>query len=115
ESDEQPERLVVDAIFRIIQENAGGFRCHPLAARRVMREQISQVAAPHCLVMIFEGPPCQAFVPRSRARCFGSCGHSAASSRQLFRASPGGRARLSTGPKSATKGIIVVACARTGR
>src|SRR5262249_58682771 len=75
-SDEQPERLVVDAIFRIIQETAGGLRCPPLTARRVMREQISQVAAPHCLVMIFEGPPCPAFVPRSRAKCFGSYGHS---------------------------------------
>ena len=45
ELDEQPERLVVDAIFRVIQVDAGGLRGHPFAARRIIREQVSQVQA----------------------------------------------------------------------
>jgi hypothetical protein len=41
EVDKQLERLVVDAIFRVIQIDAGSLRGHPLAARRVVREQAS--------------------------------------------------------------------------
>ena len=47
ELDEQLERLVGDAIFRVIQVDAGGLRGHPLAALRIVGEQVSQVQAPH--------------------------------------------------------------------
>src|SRR5438093_466021 len=45
EFDEQLESLVVDAIFRVIQVDAGGLRGHPLAACRIIGEQSSQVEA----------------------------------------------------------------------
>jgi hypothetical protein len=59
ELDEQPERLVVDAIFRIVQEDAGGLRRHPLAARRVICKQVSQVPTLHCPMVICQRPPCR--------------------------------------------------------
>jgi hypothetical protein len=58
ELDKQPERLVVDAILRIVQEDAGGLRRHPLAARRVIRKQVSQVPALDCAMAICQRPPC---------------------------------------------------------
>ena len=75
EVNKQLERLVVDAIFRVIQVDAGSIDGHPLAARRVIREQASQVQDPHRLIVIFEGLPCRAFVRRSRARGLRSCSH----------------------------------------
>jgi hypothetical protein len=66
ELEEQLERLIVDAIFRVIQVDAGRFRGHPLAARRIIGEQSSQVQAPHAHMVIFEGPPYRVFTLRSR-------------------------------------------------
>jgi hypothetical protein len=43
ELDQQSERLVVDTILRIVQEHAGRLGGHPLAARRIFGEQVSQV------------------------------------------------------------------------
>ena len=74
ELDEQLERLVVDAIFRVIQVDAGGLRGHPLAAPRIIGEQSSQVQAPHGHMVIFEGPPYRVFARRS-CECLGSCRH----------------------------------------
>jgi hypothetical protein len=58
ELDKQPERLVVDAIFRIVQKDAGGLGRHPLSARRIIRKQVSQVPALDCAMVICQRPPC---------------------------------------------------------
>ena len=47
ELDEQLEGFVVDAIFRVIEVDAGGLGGHPVAARRIIGEQFSQVQALH--------------------------------------------------------------------
>src|SRR5262245_1851385 len=70
-----PQRLVVDSIFRIIQEHARGLRRHPFAARRIAREQVAQVLAPYCLIVICERAPCGVSAHRSRARHLRSCSH----------------------------------------
>src|SRR5713101_3904793 len=57
--------VVVDAIFRVIQVDADGLHRHPLAARRIIREQVSQVQAPHCRMVVFEGLPYRVFARRS--------------------------------------------------
>src|SRR5262249_11696942 len=75
EPDEQAQCLVLNAIFRIIQEHTGGFRRHPLAARGILREQVAQVAATHCPVVIFERTPCGGAARRSPARHLRSCSH----------------------------------------
>jgi hypothetical protein len=75
ELDEQLERFVVDAMFRVIEVDAGRLRSHPLTARRIIREQIPQVQAPHGLIVIPEGLPCRVCARRRRARNLRSCGH----------------------------------------
>src|SRR5262249_55299335 len=75
ELDEQAHRLVVDAILRIIQEDAGGLRRHPLATRWIVGEQVSQMAVPHRLKVILEGPPCSLFARRLRLRYLRSYSH----------------------------------------
>ena len=55
--DEQAYRLVVDTILRVIQEDAGGLRRHPLATRWISGEQVTQVPPPHCPIVIFESAP----------------------------------------------------------
>jgi len=72
---EQLKRLVIDAIFRVIQVDAGGLGGHPFAARRIIREQVSQVQMPRRLIVIFEGLPRHVFARRSRARSLRRCGH----------------------------------------
>jgi hypothetical protein len=57
ELDEQAYRLVVDAILRVIQEDAGGLRRHPLATRWIAGEQVAQVPPPHRPIVIFESAP----------------------------------------------------------
>jgi hypothetical protein len=57
--DKQPERLVVDEIFRIVQEDTGGLRRDPLSARRIIRKQASQVPALHGPMVIRQRPPCR--------------------------------------------------------
>ena len=42
-SKKQLERFVGDAIFRVIQVNAGGLRGHALAAPGIIREEVPQV------------------------------------------------------------------------
>jgi hypothetical protein len=75
ELDEQPECLVIDAILRIIQEDAGSLRRHPRAARRIRCKQVSQVAAPYGRMVIFEHLPYRVFARRLRARYLRSCSH----------------------------------------
>jgi len=43
EFNKQPEGLIVDAIFRIIQEDAGGLCRHALAARGIIRKKFPQM------------------------------------------------------------------------
>ena len=62
---EQLERLVGDAVLRVIEEDARGLGRHPLAALGIIGEQSSQVQAPHVHIVIFEGPPCRVFARRS--------------------------------------------------
>ena len=57
ELDEQAYRLVVDAILRVVQEDAGGLRRHPLATRWIAGEQVAQVPPPHRPIVIFESAP----------------------------------------------------------
>src|SRR5262249_11439127 len=71
----QAYRLVVNAILRIIQKDAGGLRRHPLAARGILREQVAQVPATHCSVVIFERTPCGGAARRSWAGPLRSCSH----------------------------------------
>ena len=72
--DQQLQRLVVDSIFRIVQEDAGGLRRHAFAARRVICKQVSQVPALHCPMMILQRPPCRC-ARRACAGCLRSWGH----------------------------------------
>src|SRR5262249_6542476 len=93
ERDEQSQCLVIDAMFRIIEKDADGLRRHPLAAFGIMREQVSQMAAAHCLVVILERPPCRLFSCRLRARYLRSSSHVPRPQVQCFeRAPPSGRA-----------------------
>ena len=68
-------RARIDAMFRVIEVDAGRLRSHPLTARRIIREQIPQVQAPHGLIVIPEGLPCRVCARRRRARNLRSCGH----------------------------------------
>ena len=73
--DQQPERLVIDAIFGIVQKDAGSLGRHPLTARGIIGEHFSQVPAPHRPLVIFEGLPGRVPGGRLRARGLGSCSH----------------------------------------
>ncbi len=57
EFDEQPESLVVDAIFRVVEIDAGGLSGHPLAARRIVGKQAPQVQALHHRMVVLEAAP----------------------------------------------------------
>jgi len=53
ELDQQPEGLVIDAVFGIIQEDAGSFRRHPVRALWIVNEECPQVAVPYRSLVIF--------------------------------------------------------------
>jgi len=57
ERDEQPQGLIVDAIFREIEVHAGGLCGHPLAARRIIGKQAAQVRPLHHRMVVFEIAP----------------------------------------------------------
>jgi hypothetical protein len=67
--DEQAQCLLVDAVFRIIEEDAGGLGRHPLAPAGIAREQVPQGAVAHSLIVSFESLPCAEPVGRSPAIC----------------------------------------------
>ena len=55
---EQLKRVVGDAVLRVIEEDAGGPGGHPLAARGVTREELTQVRAARFLGVGGERLPC---------------------------------------------------------
>ncbi len=57
ELDEEPDRLVGDAVLRVIEEQAGGSERQALASARVGREEIAQMHVPDSGVMRLERPP----------------------------------------------------------
>jgi len=57
QSDEKTDRLIRDAVLRVIEGQAGGLHGEALAARRVVGEQRSQVHVAHLLVMRHKRPP----------------------------------------------------------
>jgi hypothetical protein len=73
--DEQLERLRIDAVFRVVEVDAGGLRCHALAARRIVREQVTQLQTAHGLIVVGEGLPRRVSGGRSVAGGLRWCGH----------------------------------------
>ena len=57
ELDEQPERLVGDAVLRIVQEETGALGDQPLAAIRILGEEVAQVPLPDLGVVLLESLP----------------------------------------------------------
>ena len=51
------ERLVGDAVLRVVEEEPGRFGGHPLAALRIVREELPKVQTLHFLVMGYERLP----------------------------------------------------------
>ena len=56
-AEQQPERLVGDAVLRVVEVEPGGLGDQPLAAARVGGEQLAQVAGADLLVVLAEGAP----------------------------------------------------------
>ncbi len=54
---EQLERLVGDAMLRVIEENARRLGCHPLATPRVVGEERTKVQVPNRFKICFERFP----------------------------------------------------------
>ena len=73
--DEQLDRLVVDAMFRVIEVDARHLRGHALATLWIIREQAAQVQVAHDLIMSLQSLPGRVSARRSRARGLRSCGH----------------------------------------
>ncbi len=57
ELDEKRERLVGDAVLRVVEIDAGRFRRHPLAPRGVVGEQLAQMHPLHGRVVFLEVAP----------------------------------------------------------
>ena len=57
QSDEQTDRLVRDAVLRVIEVQAGGLHGEALAARRIVGEQRPEGHVAHLLVMRRKRPP----------------------------------------------------------
>src|SRR5216683_4286854 len=57
---EQPQRLIRDAVLRVVQVDASGFEREALAAPRVISEERSEVKVPNLLVMFLERLPARA-------------------------------------------------------
>src|SRR5215831_7345293 len=90
ERDQQSEGLVIDAVFGIVQKDAGSFRRHPFRARGIVSEECPQVAVPHSPLVIFELPPHCLLVSPLRPRHLQMCSHLCTSAAQ-----PGGFERHS--------------------
>jgi hypothetical protein len=61
ELNQRSKDLVIDAVFGIVQEDAGSFRRHPFSARGIVRKECPQVAALHPLLVILERAPRRLF------------------------------------------------------
>ena len=57
QSHEEPDRLVGDAVLRIVEVQAGAFGHQALAARGVVSEQRPQMKVAHLLEMRRQGVP----------------------------------------------------------
>jgi hypothetical protein len=54
---EELEGFVRDAILGVIEEDAHRLRRHPLAAPRIIREELPKMQSPDFLTLGFESPP----------------------------------------------------------
>ena len=70
ELDEQPQRLVGDAVLRVVEVDAGGFRGQAFAAPGIVREELPQMHAVDRRVMGLERLP-----HRARGHRLDHCGH----------------------------------------
>jgi hypothetical protein len=61
---QQLQRAVVDAVFRVVEEQAGTLGRHPLAAAGVGREQLAQVRSHDLAVVLAERLPAGAVAKR---------------------------------------------------
>ncbi len=61
ESDQEPERFVRHAVFRVIEEKPSGFHRHALAPCGIVREKSSEMQVLCFLVMSGKGFPCIEF------------------------------------------------------
>ena len=57
EGDEQPQRLVGDAVLRVVDEDPRRLAREPLGAARIGREEVAQVRSPHLLRVRLESLP----------------------------------------------------------
>ncbi len=57
EGDEEPERLVGDPVLRVVEVEAGGLGGQPLAALRVVGEQVAKVDVADLVVVLLERSP----------------------------------------------------------
>ena len=61
ELEEQPQRLVGDAVLRVVEVDAGALGGETLAARRVLGEEVAQVCLADLRVVALERLPGRAF------------------------------------------------------
>ena len=67
---QQLERLVGDAVLRVVEVDAGRLGRQPLAARGIVGEELAQMHGPGSSSMVgFERLPCRAVPSAMRARC----------------------------------------------
>ena len=62
--DQQAQRLVGDAVFRIIEIDADILHSQPFAARGVFGEELAQMGALDLLIVLAEGDPCREVTQR---------------------------------------------------
>ncbi len=74
--DKQLQSLAGDAVFRVVEEDAGRLGGQPRAARGVCREQVSQVNIAKFFAMRFKGQPRRAFLLGPRGPRVLDCRHS---------------------------------------
>ena len=61
ELEEQPQRLVGDAVLRVVEVDAGALGCETLAARRVLGEEVAQMCLADLGVVALERRPGRSF------------------------------------------------------
>ncbi len=87
---EQPERLVGDAVLRVVEVEAGALGGKPLAARRVVGEEVAQVEVADLGVVRFERAPGRPLAERRRSSEHSArdLGHRVGREAELLRRAP---------------------------
>ncbi len=65
--EEQAQRLVGDAVLRVVEVDTDTLGCEPFAARRVGGEEVAQVEISDLGVVLLQGQPCLPFAKRGHA------------------------------------------------